>query len=219
MMDDVVSRVVQILIADDHEVVRKGLRALLENHPGWNVCAEAVSGRDAVEKAALLRPDLVILDVAMPEMNGLEATRQIRRGVPTAKIIVLTVHDIDRLAQEFIDAGAHGYVLKANTGQMLVDAVTTVLAGETFFPSAVQLSPDHVGRTPESMFPIERLTGREREVLQLLAEGKSNKEVGIALRISTKTAETHRARVMAKLGVHSMADLVRYAIRNHVVEA
>jgi DNA-binding NarL/FixJ family response regulator len=210
---------VQILIADDHEVVRQGVRALLEAHGGWTVCCEAVTGREAVTKATQLRPDVVILDVAMPEMNGLEAARQIRRAVPTAKILVLTVHEIDQLAQEFIDAGVHGYLLKADTGRMLVDAVKTVLKGEKFFTPRLAESAD--GATPArgSTPPVKRLTRREREVLQLLAEGRSNKEIGTALHISTKTAETHRARLMAKLGVHSVAELVRYAIRNQIIDA
>jgi DNA-binding NarL/FixJ family response regulator len=208
----------QILIADDHEVVRQGVRVLLEANPEWSVCCEAATGREAVAKATEFHPDVVVLDIAMPEMNGLEAARQIRRAVPTAKILVLTVHQIDQLAQEFIDAGVRGYLLKADAGRMLVDAVKMVLKGETFFtPSLLETAEGSAparGSTP----PIKRLTRREREVLQLLAEGKSNKEIGTTLQITTKTAETHRARLMAKLGVHSVADLVRYAIRNKIVE-
>jgi DNA-binding NarL/FixJ family response regulator len=210
---------VQILIADDHEVVRQGVRALLEAHGEWTVGGEAVTGREAVTMATQLRPDVVILDVAMPEMNGLEAARQIRRALPTAKILVLTVHEIDQLAQEFIDAGVHGYLLKADTGRMLVDAVKTVLRGEKFFTPRLAESADGSIPTRGATPPIKRLTRREREVLQLLAEGKSNKEIGTALRISTKTAETHRARLMSKLGVHSVAELVRYAIRNQIIDA
>jgi len=212
------TRMVRILIADDHDVVREGIRALIEEHEGWSICSEAVTGREAVLKATLARPDLVILDVGMPEMNGLEAARQIHRAVPTAKILALTVHEVQQLAEEFVEAGASGYLLKADTGSMLVEAVNTLLHGGTYFSkrlhgtSADLDGADHTpARTP--------LTRREREVLQLLAEGKSNKEIGIALRISTKTAETHRARLMAKLHVHSIAELVRYAIRNQIVEA
>jgi len=210
---------IQILVADDHEVVRQGIRSLLEAHPDWNVCCEAVTGREAVAKATEDRPDVVILDVSMPEMNGLEAARQIRRAVPTAKILVLTVHEIDQLVQDFIDAGVHGFLLKADTGRMLVDAVKAVLRGERFFTPRLGETAD--GRTParDSTPPTKMLTRREREVLQLLAEGKSNKEIAVALRISVKTAETHRARLMAKLGVHSMAELVRYAIRNQIIDA
>jgi len=209
---------IQILVADDHEVVRQGVRSLLEAHPDWSVCGEAVTGREAVAKAIEGRPDVVILDVTMPEMNGLEAARQIRRAVPTTKILVLTVHEIDQLVQEFIDAGVHGYLLKADTGRILVDAVKAVLRGERFFaPRLGEAADSTLAR--DSTPRIETLTRREREVLQLLAEGKSNKEIGAALRISVKTAETHRARLMAKLGIHSMAELVRYAIRNQIIDA
>jgi DNA-binding NarL/FixJ family response regulator len=211
--------VIRILIADDHDVVREGIRALLEEHEGWTICCEAVTGREAVLKATLARPDLVILDVAMPEMNGLEAARQIRRAVPTAKILVLTVHEMEQLAQEFVEAGAKGYLLKADTGRMLVDAVNTLLHGGTYFSGRLHGIADDVDAGARPAFASPRLTRREREVLQLLAEGKSNKEIGIALRISTKTAETHRARLMAKLHVHSIAELIRYAIRNQIVEA
>jgi len=212
------SSMIQILVADDHEVVRQGVRSLLEAHPDWSVCGEAVTGREAVAKAIEGRPDVVILDVTMPEMNGLEAARQIRRAVPTTKILVLTVHEIDQLVQEFIDAGVHGYLLKADTGRILVDAVKAVLRGERFFaPRLGEAADSTLAR--DSTPRIETLTRREREVLQLLAEGKSNKEIGAALRISVKTAETHRARLMAKLGIHSMAELVRYAIRNQIIDA
>ena len=136
----------------------------------------------------------------------------------SARILVLTVHQIDQLAQEFIDAGVRGYLLKADAGRMLVDAVKTVLKGEKFFTPSMLEAPDGTMLDRGSIPSIKRLTTREREVLQLLAEGKSNKEIGTALRITTKTAETHRARLMAKLGVHSVADLVRYAIRNKIVE-
>jgi DNA-binding NarL/FixJ family response regulator len=214
-----VTSMTRILIADDHEVVRQGVRGLLEVRTDWNVCGEAATGREAVIKAAALQPDVVILDVAMPEMNGLEAARQIRRTVPTAKILVLTVHEIDQLEQEFIDAGVHGFLHKADTGHMLVEAVQTVLRGGTFFKPRLSDIADGSSPAPASIPPIKRLTRREREVLQLLAEGKSNKEIGTILHMSTKTAETHRARLMAKLGVHSMAELVRYAVRNKIIDA
>ena len=178
-----------------------------------------MTGREAVEKATELRPDVIILDVSMPEMNGLEAARQIHRTVPAAKILALTVHDIDQLVQEFVDAGASGYVLKADTGSTLVDAVNTLLHGGTYFTNSLQRANSEWSSAPDSLPSKPHLTRREREVLQLLAEGKSNKEIGTALSISTKTAETHRARLMAKLHVHSIAELVRYAIRNQIVEA
>jgi DNA-binding NarL/FixJ family response regulator len=210
---------IQILVADDHEVVRQGVRSLLEAHRDWRVCGEAVTGREAVAKAIQDRPDVVILDVAMPEMNGLEAARQIRRAVPTAKILVLTVYEMDQLVHEFIEAGVHGYLLKGDTGRMLVDAVKALLKGEKFFTPRLGEAADGSTLARDSTPRIKALTRREREVLQLLAEGKSNKEIGAALGVSVKTAETHRARLMAKLGVHSIAELVRYAVRNQIIDA
>ncbi len=212
---------IQILIADDHDVVRQGIHALVDEHDGWNVCAEASTGREAVAKARELRPDLVILDVGMPEMNGLEAARQIHASVPKTKLLILTVHEIEHLAEDFVEAGARGYILKSDAGSLLVKAVDTLMKGGVFFSTRMQAvllgsaqRAAHLGGSADV-----RLTRREREVLQLVAEGKSNKEIGTALQITTKTAETHRARMMAKLRLHSVADLVRYAIRNQIIEA
>jgi DNA-binding NarL/FixJ family response regulator len=210
---------IKILVADDHQIVREGIRALLEAQPGWHVCDEATTGREALEKAIALRPEIIVLDVSMPEMNGLEAARQIHRAMPAAKILALTVHDIDELVQDFVEAGASGYVLKADTGAVIVDAVTTLLHGGMYFTRTLQHGKQEWSSVSEVVPSIPRLTPREREVLQLLAEGKSNKEIGTLLSISTKTAETHRARLMSKLHVHSIADLVRYAIRNQIVDA
>jgi DNA-binding NarL/FixJ family response regulator len=210
---------IKILVADDHQIVREGIRALLEAQPGWHVCDEATTGREALEKAIALRPEIIVLDVSMPEMNGLEAARQIHRAMPAAKILALTVHDIDELVQDFVEAGASGYVLKADTGAVIVDAVTTLLHGGMYFTRTLQHGKQEWSSASEVVPSIPRLTPREREVLQLLAEGKSNKEIGTLLSISTKTAETHRARLMSKLHVHSIADLVRYAIRNQIVDA
>ena len=213
---------VRILIADDHEVVRHGVRTILERQAGWVVCGEASTGREAVAKAVDLQPDVVVLDLSMPELNGLEATRQIRRLLP-AKILILTVHESDQLVTEVVDAGADGYVLKADAGRTLVAAINALLAGGEFFSERVHALAAHrrarrhrvsVGSVPDS----GRLTPREREVLQLLAEAKSNKEIGTALGITTKTAETHRSHIMTKLNLHSMSELVRYAVRNRVIE-
>ncbi len=211
---------VRILIADDHEVVRQGVRAVLEGHPEWVVCGEASTGRDAVAKAIDLRPDVVVLDVSMPELNGLEATRQIRRLVP-AKVLILTVHESDQLATEVREAGAHGYVLKAEAGRTLVEAIGALLDQQEFFTARVCTSSARpLSRRPTTASGQSpgRLTPRQREVVQLLAEGKSNKEIGTTLGMATKTAETHRTQIMAKLDLHSMSELVRYAIRNHIIE-
>jgi DNA-binding NarL/FixJ family response regulator len=212
---------IHILIADDHDVVRQGIHALVDEHEGWNVCAEASTGREAVAKAREFRPDLAILDVGMPEMNGLEAARQIHASVPKTKLLILTVHEIEHLAEDFVEAGARGYILKSDAGSVLVEAVDTLVKGGVFFSARMQaVLQGSAQRAAHLVASADvRLTRREREVLQLVAEGKSNKQVGVALRITTKTAETHRARMMAKLSLHSVADLVRYAIRNQIIEA
>jgi DNA-binding NarL/FixJ family response regulator len=215
-------RPVRILIADDHEVVRHGVRAILERQAGWLVCGEATTGREAVAEAVDLRPDVVVLDLSMPELNGLEATRQIRRLLPV-KILILTVHDADQLVTEVLDAGADGYVLKADAGRTLVAAIRALLTGGEFFTNRVHALAARRRAEPGRAAAVSgggsgRLTPREREVLQLLTEAKSNKEIGTALGITTKTAETHRSHIMTKLNLHSMSELVRYAIRNHIIE-
>jgi DNA-binding NarL/FixJ family response regulator len=210
---------VRILVADDHGVVRSGMRALLESQRGWTVCGEASTGREAVAKALELRPDLTVLDVSMPEVNGLEAARQIRRAGAGA-VVIITAHAVDDIAEEAFAAGASGCVLKGDPQHSLVDAVGAVLQGRRFLSGKVE-APDAsaAGAAPRlEGRRISSLSPREREVLRLLAEGRSNKEIGSILGITTKTAETHRTRVMAKLDVHSMAELVRFAIRKHVIE-
>jgi len=216
----------RILLADDHEVVRAGLRALLEEQNGWEVVAEAVDGRDAVDKASKLKPDVVVIDIAMPSLNGLEAVRQIIKAVPHTKVLVLTMYDSDPLIQQVLQAGARGYLLKSDAGRDLVSAIDALRRNKTFFtPKVSQMvlegyldkSPKEreVEGEPESL----RLTSRQREIVQLLAEGKSSKEVAAVLGLSVKTAETHRANIMRKLDCHSVTELVRYAIRNHIIAA
>ena len=211
---------VRILIADDHEVVRQGVRAVLEAEPEWIVCAEASSGREAVAKAIELRPEMVVLDVSMPELNGLEATRQIRAAVPT-KILILTVHDSEQVVTEILEAGADGYVLKSDAGRKLLEAIRALLHNQTFFTErvrAVATRPPRRRRGVAVTRDAARLTARQREVLQLVTEGRSNKEISTMLGVTTKTAETHRSQIMAKLNLHSMSELVRYAIRNRIIE-
>ena len=209
---------VRILVADDHEVVRQGVRMVLEGEAGWVVCGEARTGREAVTMAVDLRPDIVVLDISMPELNGLDATRQIRRVVP-AKILILTVHESDQIATEVMGAGAQGYVLKSDAGRTLVEAIRALLRHQVFVTGRVEASATN---PPRARRPagrgLSRLTPRQREVLQLLAEGRSNKEIGAALGVTTNTAETHRSHIMAKLNLHSMSELVRYAIRNRIIE-
>ena len=213
----------QILIVDDHEVVRRGLRILIEPHPGWEVCGEAKDGREAVGKAKKLEPDVVVMDIGMPELNGLEATRQILKAARRTEVLILTAHESEQLVREVLGAGAHGYVLKSAAGRDLVSAIEALSKHEAFFTSSVArivLNSYRKKGSPEesSEEPPPLLSPREREIIQLLAEGKSNNEVAEALYISAKTVETHRAHIMEKLNLHSMAELVHYAIRNQIVE-
>lgn len=214
----------RILIADDHEVARRGIRALLESHPGWEVCGEARDGRETVEMATALKPDLILLDIGMPNLNGLEATRQILATSPEAVILILTMHDTDHVVREVLRAGARGFLLKSDAGRDLVAAVEALQRQRTFFTTRVsQMVLDgYLDREPRESGAVddsgEVLTTREREVIQLLAEGKTSKEVAVTLNLSVKTAETHRTNLMRKLDLHSVADLTRYAVRNGIVQ-
>jgi DNA-binding NarL/FixJ family response regulator len=210
----------RILIADDHSVVRAGLRTLLESRREWEVCAEAADGREAVEKAIKQKPDIAILDVGMPLLNGVEATRQIRKALSDTEILILTMHESDDLVQQVIEAGARGYILKDDADRVLLAAVDTVRQHKPYFSIRVSSAAESADAgSSDSKSSRSRLTPREREILQLLAEGKSNKEVANILGISVNTAEAHRANVMLKLDVHSLAELVIYAIRNKIITA
>lgn len=211
---------VTIIVADDHVVIRKGLRTLLEERRGWKVVAEAANGREAVEKAARLRPDVVVMDLSMPELNGLDATRLIRKAVPNTRVLILTMHNIEELVEKTLQAGARGYVLKSDTERDLITALEAVLDNRTFFtPVAADIDFEDVGRARSPALEGPTLSSRERQIVQLLAEGRSNKEVADRLRISVRTAENHRARIMRKLQLRSLSDLVRHAIRNKIIEA
>jgi DNA-binding NarL/FixJ family response regulator len=213
----------RILVADDHEVVRKGLISLLQAQPDWQVCGEAGDGREAVDKAHQLKPDVVILDIGMPSLNGLEATRQILKTNPQARVLILTLHDSDQVVREVLNAGARGFLLKSDAARDLVAAVEALRRDKTYFTSKVAtmvLEGYLKGGTPGTPITAtgrNRLTPREREIVQLLAEGKSTKEVAVALGLSVKTAETHRSNIMRKLQLHSVSDLVLYAVRNNIV--
>jgi DNA-binding NarL/FixJ family response regulator len=215
---------VRLLLADDHEIVRKGLRAVLETEPGWEVVAEAADGKDAIEKTKQMKPDIAILDISMPALNGLEAARQIGTCASQTKVLILTVHDLDPLIQQVLEAGARGYLLKSDAARDLVTAVDALRRNKTFFtPKVAQMVLEgYLDKNPKETAPeggYFRLTCRQREIVQLLAEGKSSKEVACALGLSVKTAETHRANIMRRLDCHSVTALVRYAIRNHIIEA
>lgn len=212
---------IRILVADDHEVVRRGVCALLESHAGFQVCDEAVDGREAVEKATRSLPDVVILDIGMPGLNGFDAARQIRKVSPASEILILTMHESEQVIREVLAAGARGYVLKSDAGRDLVAAVEALSHHKTFFTSSVaeMVLQKYLEGNPESAsHEASSLTPREREVVQLVAEGRTNKEVATALNISVKTAETHRTNIMRKLDCHSLSELVRYAIRNKIID-
>lgn len=211
----------RILVADDHEIVRRGVRALLEGQIGWEVCEEAADGREAVEKAKRCMPDVVILDLGMPRLNGLEAARQIRKASPGTEVLILTMHESEHVVREVLGVGARGYVLKSDAGRDLVAAVKALLRHHPFFTSHVTefvLERFLKGRVEMDGQDPSALSAREREVTQLLAEGNSTKEVATALGISVKTAETHRTNIMRKIGCHSVTEIVRYAIRNKFLE-
>jgi DNA-binding NarL/FixJ family response regulator len=214
-------RSARILIADDHELVRRGIAAQITQRPGWEVAAEATNGREAVELALRLVPDLIVLDLTMPELNGLAAASRITAALPEARILILTVHDSEQLVREVLAAGARGYVLKSDAGRTLLAALDALLAGGSFCtPKVGKMVLDGFLRNPAPAAELVAgaLSAREREIVQLLAEGKSNKEVATALGISVKTAEAHRSNIMRKAGFGSLAELVRYAIRNRIIE-
>jgi DNA-binding NarL/FixJ family response regulator len=208
----------RILIADDYDVVRVGVRHVLEAEPGWQVCGEARDGRRAVALALVLNPDLVVLGVGMRGLNGIEVTRRLHRLLPNTEIVVLTTRVEDSIVAEAMNAGALGYVLKSDPAHTLVSAVRQALAHQRFISGQLHVDAMHMTAAADASSPRRHLTPREREVLQLVGEGRSNKEIGLLLGISAKTAETHRARLMTKLRVHSVASLVRYAVRHGIVK-
>jgi DNA-binding NarL/FixJ family response regulator len=207
----------RILIADDHDVVRSGVRAILETQTGWAVVGEAVDGKDAVDQALATRPDVVVLDYGLPMMNGIEATRQIRTRVPGAEVLIFTMHDTATLVREVLEAGARGFLLKSDARRFLIAAVESLAAHKPFFTSKVSeaLLEAYLakGTAVNSV-----LTSREKSVVQLIAEGRTNKKIADVLSIGTKTVETHRASAMHKLNLDTTAALIRFAIRNKIVE-
>ena len=210
----------RILIVDDHDVVRRGLHAQLSRHEHWTICGEARNGREAVRLALQLKPDLVVMDLSMPELNGLEATRQIRRQLSRTEILIFTAHDSDELIREALSAGARGYLLKSDAECHLIDAVATLAHHKPYFTTRVaEKLRDSFVYSNATTTVGQILTAREREIVQMLAEGKSNKEIAGRLQISVKTVETHRSSVMRKLDINSVVALVHYAIRNQIVEA
>lgn len=211
----------RLVVADDHALMRRGICDLLEAEPGWEVVAQAVNGREAVDAVARTRPDVLVIDLAMPELNGLTAAREILRSFPKVEIVLLTMHNTDQTIREVLECGARGYVLKSDAEQDLIVAVKAVAQGKPFFtPSVAEVVLKgylrHNAR-PETPERAQELTTREREVVQLLAEGKGNKEVAVAMRVSVKTVEAHRSNINRKLSIRSTSELVRYAVRNSIV--
>jgi DNA-binding NarL/FixJ family response regulator len=215
-------KTIRILIADDHELIRRGLVSALTERPQWIVVAQAADGREACELAARHTPEIAVLDLTMPELNGLDATREIRISTPKTRILIVTAHESEQLIRDVLDAGAMGYVLKSDAGQVLVQAIEALLDERPFFTSKVaRVVLDGYLRSGENSATqaTAALSPRERHIVQLLAEGNNNKEVARALELSVKTVETHRSNIMRKMEFGSLADLVRYAIRNKIVDA
>ena len=214
----------RILLVDDHQVVRRGIAGLVgDARPEWEVCGEASTGREAVAAAASLRPDVVVMDISMPDMNGLEATREILKDNPGTEVLVLSMHESEQMVHEILRAGARGYILKQDASNDLITAIEAVRQHKLFFTSRVSevVLSGYLGRaTAEAPAdtPFSRLSPREIQIVQMVAESKANKEVANILNISVKTVESHRAHIMEKLGLHSVTELVRYAIRNNIVE-
>ena len=212
----------RIMIVDDHAVVRRGVRALLAAEPGWEIVGEATTGREAVEMARRLQPDVIVMDISLPELNGLDAARQILKDTPRTEILMLTMHHSEQLAKDALQAGARGYILKSDADQSLISAVHSLREHKPFLsPRVTEFVLDEFVRRTDVVDTAahEAVTAREREIIQLLAEGRSNKEAAATLGISVKTVEAHRANIMRKLRLRSLSELVRYAIRNNIAQA
>lgn len=214
----------RILIADDHDVMREGTRAVIERQPGWEVCGIATTGREAVAQAIRLQPNVVIMDMSMPDLNGLDASVQIKRRLPGTEILIFTAHETEDLIREVFEIGVKSFICKSEAHTYLIDAIQSLSQHKPFFTNKVSeiLFADILNRATKNSNGAQagqRLSAREREIVQLLSEGGSNKEVAETLGISVRTAETHRASVLRKLGLDSIASLVRYAIRNKIIEA
>jgi DNA-binding NarL/FixJ family response regulator len=208
----------RILIADDHEVVRAGLRSVLEAHDGWSVVAEAADGKDAVGRAIALRPDVAIIDYSLPLLNGVEVTRQVRGRLPSTEVLIFTMHESDALVEDMLEAGARGYLLKSDASQHLIAAVQALARHQPYFTGRLSERLLESFLANRNQAPQPGLTTRERMVVKLVAEGHTNKEIGAVLNLSIKTVETHRAAALKRLNLSSTAALVRYAVRNKLIE-
>jgi DNA-binding NarL/FixJ family response regulator len=212
----------RVLLSDDHAMLRQGLKKVLEERHDWRVVAEAGNGRDAVREAMAQQPDVAVLDIGMPLLNGLEATRQIVCRAPSVRVLILSMHSDQAYVTQAVQAGAKGYLLKESAAAELIEAVSALAAGKTFFSPAIAqvVFDDYTRRLHEKgvLDPFDSLTEREREVLQLVAEGRSSKEIADVLTISATTVETHRAHILQKLGLHNTVEVVRYATRRGIVQ-
>jgi DNA-binding NarL/FixJ family response regulator len=211
----------RILVADDHDLMRRGIKTIIESRKGWEICGEAHTGSQAVAKAQELKPDVAILDISMPELNGIEAAKRIRKASEKTEILMLSMHYSDQIVRDVMNAGIRGYVVKSDSGRDLSQALENLSTHKTFYSERVSEAIAVPARADSPMRnkTASRITSRENEIIQLLAEGKSNKEVAVQLNISVKTVETHRANIMRKLELHTVSELVRYAIRNRIIEA
>ena len=216
-------RRLKILVADDHELMRTGVRTLIEQEPEWQVCGIATNGQEAVDAARKLKPDVVILDMTMPELDGLEALREIKRALPNTEVVIFSAHHSEEVITQLFEAGAKSYIQKSDAGRYLVAAIKSIADHKPFFTSEIsqvlfaKFLSGSAGKKQNGQ--ENTVTSRERDVVRLLAGGNSNKEVANCLGISIRTAETHRATLMRKLGLESLAALVRYAIRNNIIDA
>lgn len=214
----------RILLADDHTIVRQGIRALLDAQEGIEVVGEAEDGRQAVEKVKELVPDIVVIDITMPNLNGIEATRQIKKINDKIKVLVLTVHDNEEYVHQILQAGASGYLLKESAVSDLISAISAVKKGDIFLSPSISrvVVKDyirHVEAESGGFDSLNILTNREREILQLIAEGRTNKEIAALLKLSVKTVDVHRSHIMEKLHIHDITGLVKYAIRKGLTKA
>jgi DNA-binding NarL/FixJ family response regulator len=216
-------KTLRILIADDHGLVRRGARAILHSRRGWRVVGEAVDGREAVQKAIDLKPDVAVVDIGMPELDGVEVARQIREAVPDTEVLVLTMHESDQMVRRALDAGARGYLLKSDLTESLVKAVKDVSQGKRFLtPKVSEIVLEGFlksrSRRQQGVKAGAATTPRETEIIRLLTEGKTNKETAAQLGITVRTVETHRAKIMLKLGLHSLTELIHYAMRQGIAK-
>jgi DNA-binding NarL/FixJ family response regulator len=214
----------RILVADDHELIIAGVRGLIERQSGWEVCGVATTGREAIEQALALEPDIVVMDMTMPGLNGLDAAIQIKRHLPQTEILIFSAHETEDLIREVFAAGIKSFIFKSQAEHFLVEAIQSLSEHKPFFINKVSEALfaemlTHSESKPDAAQTSQGLTARERQIVQLLAEGSSNKEIADTLGISIRTAEVHRANVLRKLGLSSLAEVVRYAIRNKMIEA